>query len=825
MNDRSFRQWLHEQIQSVLLKPVAPAPFVLWCDSRQEWRELLQKTCGDTIELWAEDAHELLLRHRFVREERRPRVIWLPRRREDLSFFRVFEGEASFREMTLLDALREYGVEISRSQEDEVKEDLLAYALAKLDEPFTHWKKITPDELISTGAVLAVLADIGRPIENRISAERRQLFKRRVTADFGFPEPDTTETDKWRIRAVATLLATDAAVKLGEAVYPTSDWVIPEGNARGRALELLDQWQRDLQLLPRLEALAGKADALLNLESMVAGRSCKIAEPLASHKAERALFQDETNRIKKLEVFQDLATYLARKKEGYRRHAGGFWGQWTKKRVPWKVLADFAQAAEVLKENDGVEAGWSNLEEAITWYRQKGWQVDAEGESLMQEGSIEEGELLAVQRSLRDAYQHILDRTNTAFSDFAQQDPAWPEQASLPYAGEALKARLDEKKDPTAVIIVDAFRFELGKRLAGLLNDSHTSPVAEVQCCRAPVPTTTELGMAYALPGLARSLFVSLDPEKGWSVHFQGFNQNLAVAGSRQNWLTSVYGVKPSHILSIRDAVKADFKFTHGKLIFLFGDEFDTQGHDGELALSGPQIYLERYAQVIRKLRDAGYTRIFLTTDHGYFHYMPGEEEVIEKPTGDILWKTRRAIVGRSLKHKTAVLTRVAGSDLECLTPRSVNAFKTYGGMRFFHRGATLQEWLIPLVCVQWMKKSQKTGIVLKPISEITTQEPVVEIEPDTRGKKNLFGEVDGGYLGREIIVKVRDPASGKTFFRSGPVAVSPRDDVRQIRLEKVSGAEGRYGQKLDLVILDADNEEILVTQEVILKVDMDEWL
>ena len=46
----------------------------------------------------------------------------------------------------------------------------------------------------------------------------------------------------------------------------------------------------------------------------------------------------------------------------------------------------------------------------------------------------------------------------------------------------------------------------------------------------------------------------------------------------------------------------------------------------------------------------------------------------------------------------------------------------TYGGIGFFHRGTTLQEWLIPLVCIQWAKKALKTGIVLKPIAEITTQ-------------------------------------------------------------------------------------------------------
>ena len=71
-----------EQIQSVLSKPAEPTPFIIWSDPAREWKELLQKTCGDTIELWAGEGHELLLRHRFIHEERRPRVIWLPRRKD-----------------------------------------------------------------------------------------------------------------------------------------------------------------------------------------------------------------------------------------------------------------------------------------------------------------------------------------------------------------------------------------------------------------------------------------------------------------------------------------------------------------------------------------------------------------------------------------------------------------------------------------------------------------------------------------------------------------------------------------------------------------------
>lgn len=825
MESKSFKKWLLDQIQSALSKPTEPVPFIIWCDPAREWKDLLKKTCEDVIELWDDEGHELLLRHRFAHEERRRRVIWLPIKKTEITYFRVFEGEASVRELTLLEALREYGVEITRTQEDEVKEDLLAYALAKLDEPLPKWKKITPDELISAGTILQILADVGKPIDNVINMEKQNLFKRRVAADFGLPTPNLAEPDKWRVRAVARLLATDAALKLGEDGVSTSEWIIPSGNSRKRALELLEQWQRDLHLHPILEVLAGKADSLLDLKHLMMDHSNASSPPLASYMGERALFENEIKQINKLENFLEVATYLARKKEGYLNHAQGFWGQWTKKRVPWDILAKLGNAAQVLLENDGVEKNWHALMDAITWYVEQGWQVDVEGESLMQEWSIEEADLFKIQKTLRKSFQAILDRTNTTFSEFVAQDSGWPEKTHLLYAGEALKSRLDENKDAAAVIVIDAFRFELGKRLATMINEGQTSPVASVMHCKAPIPTTTELGMAYALPGLAKKLLASVDLENGWAVHTKGFEQNLAVAESRRNWLTAVYGVKSSHILAVTDAVKTGFKFPEGKLIFIYGDEFDAMGHDGELALSGAEGYLERYAQVIRKLRDGGYGRIFLTTDHGYFHYDPGDDEILEKPEGDIRWKTRRAIVGKNLKHKTAVRTIVAGSDLECLTPRSVNAFKTYGGMGFFHRGTTLQEWLIPLVCIQWTKKAQKTGIVLKPVTEITTQEPMVEIEPETRGKKNLLGEIDGSYLGRQITIKIRDAATGKILFKSGDIAISPKDNIRQVKLEKVASAEGSYGQDLTLVVIDADNEEILATADITLKIDMDGWV
>ncbi len=824
--DSSLKKWLLEQILLVLSRPVQPTPFILWCDPKQDWKELLQKICGDHVALWAEDCPELLLRHRFATEVSKPGVVWIPVSKSDLTFFKVFEPEADVWEKTLLQSLREFGVEITRAREDEVRDDLLAYALAKLDDPLSTWKTITPEELISAETILSVLTDTGQSLEAHVTPERRHIFRRRVVMDFGFPDPDNMDLDQWRVRVTACLLTTDAAVKLNGDGFLGSEWIIPDGSTRKRSLNLLHRWLRDIQLFPIFQQLVRKADGLINLSHFMSSQGCLASEPLASYQGEMTLFSDEVRRIRQFEQFIELATYISRKQKDYLRHAEGFWGATASTSIPWQNLAQLGRCAEILLENDHVEKNWQTLADAVDWYVKTGWQVDQIGDDLMQDWSGDHPALGVIQQILRAAYLTILDRTNTEVSGFQSQTSRWAEEAGLPYTGDWLQSRLEvDKKESAAVILVDAFRLELGMRLADEINREQSAPVASVFPCRAPVPTTTELGMACSLPGIATTLSVDVHPETGWAVHTDGWTENLAAAESRRKWLNQIYGINPSHLVSVSDAIMPGFTIPKGKRIWFFDSQLDTLGHEGELAISGTRPLLDRYAQLIRKVRDAGYGRIYVTTDHGYIHYEPQHDEVIQNPEGDIRWKTRRAIVGYDLKHAHAVRTRVPGSNLECLTPRSVNTFRAYGGKGFYHRGATLQEWLIPLIWFHWQKKATKTGIVLKPVSEITTMEPVIEIEPETLGQKNLFGEMDSRILGRPVAARIRDAVSGKILFKSGDISVSPKDDIRTIKLEKVAGAEGRYGQKLNLTIIDSDDEEILASAGVILKIEMDDWL
>ncbi|HPM61607.1 MAG TPA: hypothetical protein PK955_03910, partial [Methanoregulaceae archaeon] len=241
---------------------------------------------------------------------------------------------------------------------------------------------------------------------------------------------------------------------------------------------------------------------------------------------------------------------------------------------------------------------------------------------------------------------------------------------------------------------------------------------------------------------------------------------------------------------------------------------------------AGAEDHLDRYTTAIRRLRDAGYSRVIIVTDHGFFHWQPEPNEIEEdKPEGEHLWRSRRAVVGRNLSHKTAITVPVSSSDLTAMVPRSVNAFRTYGGLGFFHGGATLQELIIPVIQVHWPQRAKKVNVVLKPVEVITSEMPRVRLEPGALGQLKLIGS-DSNLLSRKVLVKVKDFQTGKVIFRNtDPVTIDPAGGAQTIVLSLVDASSAPpFGSKLRVVVLDADDEEILASEEIELRVEIDEF-
>lgn len=830
----SFHLWLINEISSALTHRINgdAEPFIIWCDPDNDWKDFLLAVSDGSFEVWANEEHELITRERFYSSKTAQRVIWLPTSRDNITYFKVFESRASeVREMPLAEAVSIYS-DIPQRQLSDVT-NLRAYVKEYFDKPKSAWKELSgvDSKIVDDEKVLQVLSSEGVTFERLLEKDVYPIFCRRVIEDIGLPQPDESDADGWRVKALATLLCTEASTKCVDALGD-KDKIIKDDTIRQNALKMLSIWQKRVDLQEHFESLAKRADELTSLRFWAKSLN-SIPAPMASPAVENALFLKEVEKLASIESFEEMAKYLDAYVSQYREHSNSFWGKHANAKIQWCQLVNMASVASLLYRNDGVEKGWRNTSDAIKWYVKDGWKVDLESENIFKENPGIPGILFNVITKLRKAYLRHLDRVNRAFSGLLAS--SGPEGIQLKYAGDQIKEIVDgsNAKSPVAVMILDACRYDLGQSIASKLNEGEPEPRASVEPALAPIPTATLIGMPFCLPGIVDKLHVEQSPKssEGLQVIADGFNGDLTLAAQRREWLKTAYKLKDKQFIGINDVLdpgKSDDISAKllGRLLFVYGDEFDIQGHEGQLKLTGSTDNVERYALAIKKLRNVGYSTVVIVTDHGFFHWEPEPDEVEpEKPSGEIVWLSRRAVVGHGLNHENAIKLKVPASNLECMVPRSVNSFKTYGSLGFFHGGTTLEELIIPVIVAKWPKKAQKIAVVLKPVSEIISLTQKILVAPGMT-QTDLSGGVDKNQLSRQVIIKIFRKDTGSLLFKSkSAMTVQPGGDLEPIELVKVDGETAPFNSKLDICLLDADNEQVLETRTVTLKVEIDEWL
>jgi hypothetical protein len=866
MQSDSLQSWLVREVREVLDRSGSMPPLLLWCDPQREWLDLLRAASEhDGFELWAPaagaaDDHELLVRDRFCTASRAARVVWLPCGRDEITWFKTFELEAeAVWEKSLLEGLREYGVAIPREHESELLSLLPAHAREWFDKPKKTWEELTPanakSALVDDHRMLQVLGGTDGEFERLRSEERFDLFARRAVEDFGLPDPRSQDERAWRVAATARLLCTEAAEAVPHEPPSEGDRIVPAGLARKRALDLLKAWQNHVLYIATFEDLARAADATVglgywarNLPTAPRSRSSRLVE--------KTIFDQAIDRLDRIEDVQGLAKELEQNLPSYQYREKGFWAQQSTERIGWRHLIQLADVASLLVENHELDRPWKNPTEAVQWYERNGWQLDLAGERLFREATDLPPQMHRIRARLRRGYLRTMDRISRSFSELLTKAPEVrvksPGRASgspvdapftqgiclesgpfppgfdalspLPTAGELVLAELQRQSLPTALVFLDACRLDLGQRLKDMLNKGEPIQRANVSVAAAPVPSITAIGMAMALPISRDQLSVQVSEDGSeFLVTAAEFSGNLAVAEHRRRWLTEQFGVRDHlGIDQVLDGETLKRPSKTRRMIAVYGAEFDQ--HDGQLQLTGAEAHLQRYVQAIRRLRDYGYSRVIVTTDHGFFHWDPEEHEMEEKPSGKLLWLSRRAMVGRNLSHPRALHLQVPCSDLEVMVPRGMNSFRTHGGLEFFHGGATLQELVIPVVVATWPAKARKVKVVLKPVEHIAGFSPRVQLQAGATGQSTMFADSD--MLARQAFVKVRDPANGKVVFKHRePVTVDPDGAAVIVQLEIVEPRpELAYNTPLEILVIDADDEEILAREAITLKVAIDDW-
>jgi len=797
-----------------------PGAWMVWCDPRGEWQPLLERVAADErmggfvlVNVAGRIANEVgdLQARQAIQmriDSHEPFVLRIPAEPDRLGWL---WAQALLAERRYAKSLREQLLEWGwRPHKPNVPDhELVALARQGLQQDPVAWGGggIQPNIPL----LLEVLAGGAEPKDE-------EVYELELTVEqAGLPVYQADVQSRWRARSLARLLVTQAHQVAPRLIPATHELLIPDGQ-RSLALSVLGQWCDSLRLSKWLAQSVLEADKIAALSGLLSEVTVKHG-PFLSRTAEHALFAAVCRRLAD-KSGKDLLQSLANLAEDLSRHAASFWGDPNGQLdpalvIPWSELLRLSHAAKQLL-GAATDRTWSSIDEAVAWYTKGGWRLDSAGEEFLRTLRVATPELLALVTPLREAYRSRWERTLIDWSDLWTGAGCPP--LPLGTAGEWLLAQL-RSPQPAAIVVIDALRYDVGLRLAELVNAAEGIERAVVQPARAPLPSITALGMGTALPLRESSLRADYTGTE-WRLTEESSGNNLSQAEQRRAWLRARGIISEDGFVTVAQALRGDIPEPSRarKRLFITDDMIDQLGHDDELELLGAGLALERYRDLVARLRDAGWRRIFIVTDHGFIHWSGSSEKRQAPPVPGAAYRSRRALAyPREIKlhdpHAEA-----PGGEWNILTARGAASWSAYGGLGYFHGGASLQEMVIPCIQIEWSGQAQPLEVKIQPIAQILSLRPRIVLIVE---RTNLLIE---DTLSRTVGVIIRHAQDRAILFRSDQVEITPDQSQVSVTLRRTPGGEAAWDAPLRIEVRDAATEDVIAEASSILRARVDEW-
>lgn len=259
----------------------------------------------------------------------------------------------------------------------------------------------------------------------------------------------------------------------------------------------------------------------------------------------------------------------------------------------------------------------------------------------------------------------------------------------------------------TAVVISDALRWECGVELAERLGARYE---VQNQAVLSTVPSYTQLGMAALLPNAK----LSIDPK---TLHAFCDGQDATGSANRGKILAAA---EPGSVVVRAKDVLASHNLgdaSKARLAYVYHNEID---HTGDDINSERKVFeavnkaFEEIEKLVAMLVRDGYSRVYVTADHGFLYQDddPSTFEYAGVDMGLILASDeakseRRFVAVPYMPHYDDLMEFKAeqlGLEGGYLigVPKGIRRLRLKGsGARFVHGGLTLQETVIPVICVE----------------------------------------------------------------------------------------------------------------------------
>lgn len=312
----------------------------------------------------------------------------------------------------------------------------------------------------------------------------------------------------------------------------------------------------------------------------------------------------------------------------------------------------------------------------------------------------------------------------------------------------------------TAILIVDALRYEMGMELFGLIEGKISKIITPMI---STVPTITEFGMAALLPNGGAKLNVGHDKD-AFKISDGNFNKPLNNKQDRIKYFLQQAGALGfvKNLNEVLDEPNNSLKtmFEGKSRIIIYSNEIDEAGHIENTNIQLFPELINKINVTINKLLDIGLERILIVADHG-FMLTSGIEDWMKidiQKDMDCIIKRRRFSISKN-KIEGNYITKSSRSvnlngNLYFNFPRGTNVFSAAGGSKFLHGGISIQELLIPVIEINNVKVT--TSSWKEEIDEYTVQKLDIDrLIADQKGtpksiQQQLMAYIDSNELTRK---------------------------------------------------------------------------
>ena len=385
----------------------------------------------------------------------------------------------------------------------------------------------------------------------------------------------------------------------------------------------------------------------------------------------------------------------------------------------WNNLNNIFQLLDLLYDfEEQINLLEKNLDDLILSYEKENWwKIDLLYRKVQEDyGVLDDFSLELLDLINKKYHYEYLKPLNEFVSQVIENKVDFKSSLSLQHNFWSQHVLISDKQ--TAIIIVDALRYEMGREIYSILDEIENK---EIHPMISSIPTITEFGMASLLPNGGTKLKV-IEENGEIKISDGNFNMPLNNKVQRVKYFSEQAGDK-GVVKDLNDILNTptnvlELDFKDKDRILIFSKEIDAAGHIENSSIQIFPSLIEKIKTTIDKLIQVGIDRILVVSDHGFILTSGLEDWMkVELPKDiDYLVKRRRyAISKNNIEGNYITINSYLANyegNLYYNFPRGINLFSVPGGAKFYHGGLSLQELLIPVIIID--KKEEEIKVKTK---------------------------------------------------------------------------------------------------------------